>query len=79
MLGSNPKICNLIAYASVTAEKKEYMILPTDTLEFEPEAIITTRANGQRLILAMEHRTSIRITPKTYETAVSTSERTWPH
>lgn len=50
-----------LAEAAVTAGKKEYTILPTDTLEFEPEAIIVTRANGQRLILAMEHITSIRI------------------
>ena len=35
--------------ATVTAGKKEYTILPTDTSESEPEAIIITRANGQRL------------------------------
>jgi len=47
-----------LAEATVMAGKKEYTILPADTLEFEPEAIIITRANGQRLILAMERITS---------------------
>ncbi len=50
-----------LAQAAVTVGKKEYTILPTDTLEFQPEAIIITRANGQRIILAIEHVTSIRI------------------
>jgi hypothetical protein len=36
--GSNPKTMNPdLAEAAVTACKKEYVIHPTDTLEFEPE------------------------------------------
>jgi hypothetical protein len=50
-----------LAEAAVTAGKKEYTILPTDTLEFVPEALIITRANGQRIVFAIELITSIRI------------------
>jgi hypothetical protein len=35
--------------ATVTTGKKEYVIHPPDDLEFVPEAIIITRANGQRI------------------------------
>jgi hypothetical protein len=41
--------------------KKEYIILPTDTLELVPEALIITRANGQRIVLAIEHMPAIRM------------------
>jgi hypothetical protein len=50
--------------ATVTAGKRAYVIHPTDDLEFVPEAIIITRANGQRIVLANEHLTSIRIPGK---------------
>jgi hypothetical protein len=49
------------AEASVKADKKQYLILPTDTLEFVPEALIITRANGQRIVLPIEYMPSIRM------------------